>query len=129
MDHKGYSIKQCKANDIECILLYRLLNIPAYISEHPNFKRLIIVYNPISNKLQKCNGKFNRVKHYCSIDINAKLDNILELFKDNPYLMDYNVFEKLVNPISSKKTGKRKYEYSTHLLFWIPSEKQKDEYE
>lgn len=124
MDNNNiYHVKQCKANDLECILLYRLLNIPDCIAGHPNFKRLIIVNNPISNKTRLYNGKPKKVEHYCSIDINAKIDNLLKIFKDNPFFMDYNVFEKLLNPISSKKKSiKRRYLYSTHLLFWIPEE-------
>lgn len=129
MNRKEYKVKQCKANDLECILLYSLLCIPNEIAYHPKFRRLIIVDNPITNKTRLIKGKPKKVNYYCSIDIDAKLDNVLDIFKDNPFFMDYNVFEKVNNPISGKKTGNFITTYSTHLLFWIPSDKEKEKYE
>ena len=80
-------------------------------------------YNKSENKVLLYLNRSTRVIGDCKI----LLDKLEENFKiDN---LDYNVFEKVNNPISGKKTGNFITTYSTHLLFWIPSDKEKEKYE
>jgi len=129
MDSNVYRVKQCKANDLECILLYRLLNIPDNIGFHPKLRRVIIITNPRSNKTRVENGKVKKVKRYCSIDIKDDIKDVLTIFKNNPFFLDYTTFTKTINPISGKRNKTFIQHHSTSIMFWIPSEQQKEKYE
>ncbi len=125
-----YRVKQYKANDLECILLYRLLNIPDEIGFHPKLNRVIIITNPRSNKIRiNEKGKVKKVIRYCTIDINDDVKDVNHIFKNNPFFLDYTTFTKTVNPISGKRTKKFIHRHSTSIKFWIPSEQQKEKYE
>lgn len=120
MECKEYIVKQCKANDLECILLYRLLCIPDYIMQHSKFRRLIIVKNPISNKIRIENNTVITVNHYCSIDIDDKIENVQTIFKNHPFFMDYNIFIKETPQFEHGSYIGKIYNECTHLIFWIP---------
>lgn len=127
MDRALFSVKRCKANDLECILLSSLLCIPSVVIFHPKFRELIIVNNSIAGKTRIDNGKIKKVKHYCTITIDDIIDDIVLSLKDNPFFMNYSVYEK--RSVYRKKKIKTTKSNSTQLLFWIPTCNQKVNYE
>lgn len=126
MDNELFYVKRCKANDLECILLSSLLCIPNDIMFHPKFRELVIVRNSIAGKTRLCKGKIKRVRHYCSITIDDNIESMVSLVKNNPFFMDYKIYERRQ---ALKKTKRKVVTNSGQILFWLPTDKQREEYE